>query len=64
MSRARECGTEERPKQRHATRKDAEEQLWSLVRETGVRRFSLTVYKCSFCSNYHVGHRIRRRHQK
>lgn len=62
--KTRECGPPDKPKQRHATRKEAEEHLWSLVHATGVRRHALEVYRCKWCKSYHVGHPPRRRYQK
>jgi predicted restriction endonuclease len=64
MSKEREHGSPDRPKQRHETHKEAEQQLWSLVRDTGARRHALTVYRCKFCGGYHVGHRRKRRYQR
>lgn len=56
MTKNRECGT----KQKHPTKADAEAHLWALVR-AGTRRARMSVYHCTHCGSWHVGHTKRRR---
>lgn len=46
-----------RRKTRHTTKEDARHHLEALIRD-GAPRSQLEVYKCRFCRQYHVGHRI------
>jgi len=63
MTRQREHGSQDHPKQAHDTRRAAQDHLFSLMRNKGARRRSLEVYRCRWCGKYHIGHRKRRRHQ-
>lgn len=64
VTKEREHGPADHPKQGHATRKEAQDHLFNLVRGKGARRRSLEVYQCRWCGKYHIGHRKRRRHQQ
>lgn len=56
MTKNRECGS----KQRHSTKKEAEAHLWALVRK-GTKPSAMSVYHCSHCGAWHIGHTKRRR---
>lgn len=56
MTKNRECIG----KQRHETKTEAANHLWSLVR-AGTRRSAMSVYRCPHCGSWHVGHTKRRR---
>lgn len=48
-------------KRQHATRQDALDAMWSLIRKHLAERRLVHVYACKFGPHYHVGHRGARR---
>lgn len=52
--RRRQCGK----KQRHKQKGEAIAHLFSLAHSPGFVRYAgLTIYRCPFCKQYHVGHK-------